>query len=167
MLGIIEELAKCGHRVTLVSTPNAEIVRQADKEVINVVPMRIAGDLDPLSIIELIKIYRKRKIDIVFANVGKDIRLSGIAAKFVPGVSVIALHQVDREIKNNFRYKITYNSLADVIVVNSLATKNTLLQSAPWLMDEKIKVVYHGINSEKYSMANTLSSPFFMGNSPS
>jgi len=155
MLTVMRELAKRGYKVTLICKPEAEIIQQANESGIDVLPIRIAGDFDPFTISEIAGIYRKRKIDIVIANVGKDIRLAGLAAKFVSGVSVIALHQVDREIKNNLRYRITYNSLADMIVVNSFATKNTLLKSAAWLLDEKIKVVYHGIDYEKYSVTNT------------
>jgi glycosyltransferase involved in cell wall biosynthesis len=154
MLTVLRELAVRGYRVTLICKPEAEIIKRIDDS-IDVLPLRIAGDFDPITISHLVKIYKKRKIDIVVANVGKDIRLAGLAAKFASGVSVIALHQVDREIKNNLRYRFTYKSLADMIVVNSIATKNTLLKSAPWLVSEKIKVVYHGIDSGKYSGANT------------
>lgn len=154
MLTVMKELAGRGYKVTLICKPEAEIIKQANEAGIDVLPIRIAGDFDPFTISQLIKIYIKRKIDIVIANVGKDIRLAGSAAKFVPRISVIALHQVDREIKNNLRYRITYNSLADLIIVNSLATKNTLLKCAPWLLNEKIKVVYHGIDYEKYSERN-------------
>jgi glycosyltransferase involved in cell wall biosynthesis len=155
MLNVMKELAERGYKVTLICKPEVEIIQQANESGIDVLPIRIAGDFDPFTISEIAGIYRKRKIDIVIANVGKDIRLAGLAAKFVSGVSVIALHQVDREIKNNLRYRFTYNSLADMMVVNSFATKNTLLKSAPWLKDEKIKVVHHGIDYEKYSAANT------------
>lgn len=166
MLSVMKEMVKRGFEVTLVCKPEAEIISHAKKEKIEVLPIRIAGDFDPISISQLVKVYKKRKIDIVIANVGKDIRLAGLAAKLSRGISVIALHQVDREIKNNLRYRFTYNSLAKMIVVNSLATKNTLLKSAPWLQDEKINVVYHGIDYEKYSLANTRDLRMEFGLSP-
>ena len=156
MLTVMNELAARGYKVSFICKPEAEIIKYSDNKSIDVLPLRIAGDFDPFTISQLTKIYKKRKIDIVVANVGKDIRLGGLAAKFNSGVSVIALHQVDREIKNNLRYRFTYNSLADMIVVNSLATKNTLLKSASWLVDKKIKVVYHGIDYQKYSSGNTI-----------
>ena len=155
MFTVMKELAERSYNVTLICKPDAEIIKYAKKESIEVLPIRIAGDFDPFTVSQLTKIYKKRKTDIVIANVGKDIRLAGLAAKCVSGVSVIALHQVDRELKNNLRYRFTYNSLADMIVVNSFATKNTLLKSAPWLASEKIIVVYHGIDYEKYSASNT------------
>ena len=154
MLTVMKELSARGYKVSLICKPEAEIIKHVDNN-IDVMPLRIAGDFDPVTISHLVKIYKKRKTDIVVANVGKDIRLTGLAAKLVPGVSVIALHQVDREIKNNWRYRFTYNFLADMIVVNSNATKNTLLKSASWLKDEKIIVVYHGIDLGKHSAANT------------
>ena len=154
MLTVMKELAERGYKVTLICKPEAEIIQQANEAGIDILPIRIAGDFDPFTISEIAGIYRKRKIDIVIANVGKDIRLAGLAAKFVSGISVIALHQVDREIKNNLRYRLTYNSLIKLIFVNSFATKNTLLKSALWLKDEKIKVIHHGIDYQKYSETN-------------
>ena len=156
MLTVMKELSARGYKVSLICKPEAEIIKHVDND-IEVLPLRIAGDFDPVTISHLVKIYKKRETDIVVANVGKDIRLAGLAAKLVPGVSVIALHQVDREIKNNLRYRFTYNSLADLILVNSIATKNTLLKSAPWLSEKKIKVIYHGIDVEKYSESKTVS----------
>jgi glycosyltransferase involved in cell wall biosynthesis len=156
MLTLIKELVRRGYKVTLVCKKESEIIKHVDNS-LDVLPLRITGDFDPFTISRLVKIYKKRKIDIVIANVGKDIRLAGLAAKFVSDISVVALHQVDREIKNNLRYRFTYNSLADIIVVNSIATKNTLLKSAPWLSDKKIKVIYHGIDNEKYSDSKTKS----------
>jgi glycosyltransferase involved in cell wall biosynthesis len=156
MLTTAKELMKRGFKVTIVCPPDAEIIKHANNEGIEVLPLRIAGDLDPFTIKKIISVLRKNKIEIVIANVGKDIRLAGLAAKFMSHVSVIALHQVDRAIKNNLRYRFTYNSLADMIVVNSLATKRTMMESASWLPDKKIKVVYHGIDFEKYSEAKTI-----------
>ena len=156
MITLIRELVKRGYKVTLVCKKEAEIIKYVDKESIEVLPIRIAGDFDPFTIFKIASIYRKRKIDITIANVGKDIRLAGLAAKFVSDISVIALHQVDRKIKNNWRYRFTYDSLADLIVVNSFATKNTLLKSTPWLLDKKIKVVHHGIDLNKFSELNTI-----------
>ena len=155
MLTVMKELSARGYKVSLICKPEAEIIKHVDNN-IDVLPLRIAGDFDPITISHMVKIYKKRKIDIVVSNVGKDIRLGGLAAKFVSGVSIIALHQVDRKIKNNLRYRFTYNSLADTIIVNSFATKNTLLKSTPWLLDKKIKVVHHGIDLNKFSELNTI-----------
>jgi len=155
MLTLIKGLVERGYKVTLVCKPEAKIIEHAKLVDVDVLPIRIAGDFDPFSIAELVGIYRKRKIDIAFANVGKDIRLAGIAAKILTSVTVIALHQVDRKLKNNLRYRFTYNSLAKMIVVNSFATKNTMLKSAPWLSNKKIKVIHHGIDCEKYNKLNT------------
>jgi glycosyltransferase involved in cell wall biosynthesis len=119
--------------------------------------INMSGDFNPKTISQLKTIFKKNNINIIFANVGKDIRLAGLAARFIKGISVIALHQVDRAIKNNLRYRFTYNFLADIIVVNSLATKATMMKSAPWLIDKKIQVVYHGIDTDKYKKENTTS----------
>jgi len=156
MISLAKELVKKGYRVTLVCPPDAEILEHVKGTGIEIHKIKMSGDFNPITIFQLKTIFKKSNINIVFANVGKDIRLAGLAAKFARSISVIALHQVDRPIKNNLRYRFTYNFLADMIVVNSLATKNTMINSAPWLRDERLKVVYHGINPEIYSRSNTI-----------
>ncbi|MFC2103578.1 glycosyltransferase family 4 protein [Bacteroidota bacterium] len=154
MITLAKELLKKGYKVTLVCPPDAEMIEHTKESEIEVHPIKMSGDFNPKTIFQLKTIFKQSNINIVFANVGKDIRLAGLAAKFITGVSVIALHQVDRAIKNNLRYRFTYNFLADIIIVNSLATKNTMMKSAPWLIDKKIQVVYHGIDAAKYNKEN-------------
>ena len=155
MITLAKELLKKDYKVILACPPGAEIIGPANGTGIEIHTLKISGDLNPITISRLKALFKKCNISIVIANVGKDIRLSGLAAKFSPDVSVIALHQVDRPLKNNLRYRFTYNYLADTIVVNSISTKKTIMKSAPWLMYNKIRVIYHGIDPGKYSDENT------------
>ncbi|HSL88120.1 MAG TPA: glycosyltransferase family 4 protein, partial [Ignavibacteriaceae bacterium] len=93
--------------------------------------------------------------NVVIANTGKDLRLSGIASLFLKNIKVIARQGIDYPLKNNFRYKVAYKKLADRIVANSEATKSTMLKSAPWLKPERIKVIYNGIDPAIYKSENT------------
>ena len=123
------------------------------------------GDFDPLTILKVAGIIKSRKIDFIFTNMDKELRFAGIAARLVNKKNVICLKGVDRPLKNNLRYRFTYNSLASKIVVNSEATKNSLLESAPWLNLNRIRVIYHGINPDEFlpeateDLRNTLGIP--------
>jgi glycosyltransferase involved in cell wall biosynthesis len=155
MITTMKEFVKRGYDVTLVCKNDAAIINHATEERIRTIPLNISGDLNPVTIFKLYNIFRKNSINIVIANTGKDLRLSGIASLFQKYIRVIARQGIDYPLKNNLRYKIAYNNLADKIVANSEATKNTMLRSAPWLNPEKIKVIYNGIDPVVYKAENT------------
>lgn len=155
MITAMKEFIKRGYGVTLVCKKNAAIIYHSIEAGIETIPINISGDLNPLTIFKLYDIFRKKQLNVVIANTGKDLRLSGLAALFMKNIKVIARQGIDYPFKNNFRYKIAYNQLADIIVANSEATKSTMLKSAPWLKEERVKVIYNGINPELYKPVHT------------
>jgi glycosyltransferase involved in cell wall biosynthesis len=157
MINSVNEFIKRGYNVTLVCKHESEILHHAKKSGIDVVPERIAGEGDPVTIFKLVYLLSNRKIDLIITNTAKELRLSGIASKIAGRCKVIARQGIDFPLKNKLRYRFTYNKLADAIVANSEATKKTILRNAPWLKPEKIKVIYNGINPDNYSTEKTKS----------
>lgn len=155
MIIAMKEFIKKGYKVTLVCKNGSQIIKHSEQAGIEAIPINISGDLNPFTILKLRKIFRKKEINVVIANTGKDLRLSGIASLFLKNIKVIARQGIDYPLKNNFRYEIAYNKLADKIVANSVATKFTMLKSAPWLKPENIKVIYNGINPDLYQKEKT------------
>lgn len=156
MITAMKEFIRKGYNVTLVCKNDADIIHHSIEVGIETIPINISGDLNPATLFKLYNLFRKKSINVVIANTGKDLRLSGIAALFLKNISVIARQGIDYPLKNNLRYKIAYNYLADKIVANSEATKTTMLKSAPWLNSEKIKVIYNGIDPAIYKSENTI-----------
>jgi glycosyltransferase involved in cell wall biosynthesis len=154
MITAMKEFVKLGYDVTLVCKNDAAIINHSVEEGIKTIPINISGDLNPATLFKLYNIFRKNTINVVIANTGKDLRLSGIASLFLKNIKVIARQGIDYPLKNNLRYKIAYNYLADKIVANSEATKITMLKSAPWLNSERIKVIYNGIDLAIYKSEN-------------
>jgi glycosyltransferase involved in cell wall biosynthesis len=150
MITAMKEFIKRGYDVTLVCKNDAAIIHHSIEAGIETIPINISGDLNPLTIFKLYNIFKNKSINIVIANTGKDLRLSGMAAVFLKNIKVIARQGIDYPLKNNFRYKIAYNNLADKIVANSEATKSTILKSAPWLKTERVRVIYNGVNPDLY-----------------
>ena len=155
MITAMKEFIKRGYDVTLVCKNEAAIIHHSIEAGIETIPINISGDLNPLTIFKLYNIFRKKSVNVVIANTGKDLRLSGMAAVFLKNIKVIARQGIDYPLKNNIRYKIAYNNLADKIVANSEATKSTMLKSAPWLKAERVKVIYNGVNPDLYKRERT------------
>ncbi len=150
-----KELLKRGHNLTIICNPGSKLKKYAEKNNINVIPLRFGGDINPVTILKLARIINKNKIDIILTNMDKELRLCGIASKISGRGKIAARHGIDFPLKNKFHYRITYNKLADIIIANSEATKNTLLKNAPWLNPARIKVIYNGINIEEYDESKT------------
>lgn len=154
MITAMKEFIRKGYNVTLVCKNDAAIIHHSIEAGIETIPINISGDLNPATLFKLYNIFRKKSINVVIANTGKDLRLSGIASLILKKIKVISRQGIDYPIKNNLRYKIAYNCLADKIVANSEATKSTMLKSAPWLKPERIKVIYNGIDPAIYKSEN-------------
>ena len=151
----IREFVLRGYNVSLVCNKKSTIVNKVNETGAAIFPINISGDLNPFTILKLIRIFRKRNINVVIANAGKDIRLSGLASKFIKNVKVIARQGIDYPLKNNLRYRFTYNNLASGIIANSEATKKTMLKNVPWLDPDRVKVIYNGINPDLYLASST------------
>jgi glycosyltransferase involved in cell wall biosynthesis len=151
----MKEFINRGYEVSLVCKKKSEIINPAKSTSAEIFELNISGDLNPFTIFRLVNIFRQKKINIVIANTGKDLRLSGLASKFLKNVKVIARQGIDSPLKNNLVYKYVYNHLASAIVANSESTKNTMLKNASWLDHNRIKVIYNGITPQTFDKSKT------------
>jgi glycosyltransferase involved in cell wall biosynthesis len=156
MLSTMQELRNRGHEITLLCRPNTELARRAQALNFNLFQLPIRGDFDPVTIFQIYKWLKNHETDIILTNMDKELRLCGMAAKFVkPRPVVISRRGIDYPLKNKIHYRFSYNTLADFIVANSKSTKQALLKNAPWLNPDRIQVIYNGVNPEKYQPENT------------
>jgi len=150
LMDIMHGLQNRGHEVTLLCRSGTPLAENARARGFAPVTMRMRSDFDPLVIAATRRLIRQRNIDVISTNMDKELRFGGIAAKLSGGTCVIPSREVDYPLKNNWRYRFTYNVLADQIVANSRATKQTLLQNAPWLDADRIEVIYKGIDPQPF-----------------
>jgi glycosyltransferase involved in cell wall biosynthesis len=146
LMDVMRGLARRGHEVALVCRPGTILEQNARRQGFDVVAMTMRSDFDPFVVWRMCRLLRRRRIQVISTNMDKELRFGGLAAKLVRNVAVIPSREVDYPLKNNLRYRLTYNLLADHILANSEATKRTLLASAPWLSADRVEVVYKGID---------------------
>lgn len=150
LMDVMHGLEGRGHDVTLVCRPGTILEKNARAEGFDVVAMKMRGDVDPFVIYNVMHVMKSKGIQVMSTNMDKELRFGGLAAKLAGDVVVIPSREVDYPLKNNLRYRLTYNWLADYVLANSESTKQTLLSSAPWLDEDRIEVVYKGINPTPY-----------------
>ncbi|HVP37072.1 MAG TPA: glycosyltransferase family 4 protein [Terriglobales bacterium] len=137
-------LSRRGHRIWISGRKNSEFLNHFSSTDINLVPLKIRGDFGPANILFLSKILSKEKIDFIWVNFNKDLRLGGIAARLEGGVKVIWGMGVLLP-GTNLIHRLTGKHLPDKIVVPSQNLKDQLKRFA-WLKQEKIEVILNGID---------------------
>jgi len=106
--------------------------------------------LNPFKINSLRKFLKRKLVTIVVMNFSADIKIAGPAAKFAGVDRIVYRRGSAIPIKNSFLNRLLFHKVLTDIIANSEATKKTILQNNPNLFDEdKIKVIYNGIEIEK------------------
>lgn len=152
---ISEGLVGRGHDVTIVCRPDSGLYHHKGSLRSTIVPLRIAGDIDPVTIWKIHRLITHHNVDVVCVHTNKELRVGGIAA-WPARVPVVVSREIDLPLKNTRLNKFGYTRVASAIIVNSFATMNTLLASAPWLRRDQITVVWKGIDIDVFKRAQPL-----------
>ncbi len=146
MLRTLDGLRKRGHKVFLICRPGTELEQRARRQDFNVTTFTMKNDFNPLAIYHTCKFIRKHHIQIMLTNMDRELRFGSIAAKLAGHCAVIPRRGIDFPLKNKIQYRLTWETLADFVIANSIATRQALLRNAPWLNAEKVRVIYNGID---------------------
>lgn len=144
MLSAARGLARRGHQVTLACQPGSRLEARARQAGLEPVTLRMRADLDPGVTWRCYRLIRSRGIELVCANMDKEIRLAGPAAALA-GVPLVRRRGSDIPFSNALRHRLANRLLVDRVIVNSRATRDTLLRGNPWLGPEKLELIYNGI----------------------
>jgi hypothetical protein len=139
-----------GHDVVVFCRPNSALAGKLAGH-ITCEPILSARDFDPRAIARCITALRKHCTQIVITQKDKDLRITGIAA-WLTRTPVLVRHVTDRPLKRALRYRFLFGRVATHHLANSLATRRTVLESAPWLR-EPVPVIRNGIDVERYALA--------------
>ncbi len=133
-----------GHDITVAGRPDSEFLRRiaALDSNIKVLPVRISGDFDPFVIQKIKRYLRRQRVDIVFVNFNKDIRLAGLAAGWYGKASVI--WRVGLNItKDNFVHKYLTPRLIDGVITPSHSLKKEITAYG-YITDDMVEVIHNG-----------------------
>jgi len=150
LFDIMKGLKARGHNIHLLCRIETELYKSAIENGFNVTAIRIGGDFDPIVIWKTSRLMKKLNTEVICTNMDKDLRFGGLAAKIAGVKGIVPSREIDFPLKNTLRYRFFYNTIASQLIVNSEATKETVLRSAPWLNPFKITVIYKGISAEPY-----------------
>ncbi|MDH4221948.1 MAG: glycosyltransferase family 4 protein [candidate division Zixibacteria bacterium] len=137
-------LVRRGHKIWVAGRKGSEFLSPFTGDDINLIPLKIRGDFDPWNIFFLSRFMLKEKIDFLWVNFNKDLRMGGIASLSVPGVKIIWGMGVCLP-RTSLLHKITGRYLVDKIVVPSQSLKDQL-KRFPWIGQDRVEVILNGID---------------------
>ncbi|MCJ7497128.1 MAG: glycosyltransferase family 4 protein [candidate division Zixibacteria bacterium] len=137
-------LTKRGHKIYIAGRKNSEFLSHFSPEKVNLIPLKIRGDFDPVNIFFLARLMSREKIDFLWVNFNKDLRLGGIASRIIRGLKIIWGMGVLLP-ETSLVHRLTGKFLPDKIVVPSQNLKDQLGRF-PWLKPDKIEVITNGID---------------------
>jgi glycosyltransferase involved in cell wall biosynthesis len=72
---------------------------------------------------------------------------------------VIARRANDKPLKSGAYHRFVYGKIATHHIANSEATRDTMLQSMPWLPPERVSVIYNGVDYDAIASASPAQLP--------
>ena len=151
MLSAMLGLRLRGHRVILTARPDSELIRRAGVEGLPCVEMDYRGDFDPRTFWRFFRLCRSERIDVLCLNMQRVLRIAGPAARLAGVGAVIPRVGSQAPLGRKPSHVWAWKHVASGIIANSRATGDTLLDSAPWLPRDRVRVIYNGLHLERFA----------------
>ncbi|MEE4196592.1 MAG: glycosyltransferase [Bacteroidales bacterium] len=147
-------LAEKGYAVHVVTNVRSTLYKKLKEHAgIQLFPIKINNFsfINPLRGVQLIRILKKINPQTVIINLPADLKLMATSSWFLQINHIIYRRGSAIAVKNSALNRYIFRNIVTHIIVNSLATKQTLLQNNKNLIAEKkIKLLYNGIDLKSY-----------------
>lgn len=158
MLDTAAGLRARGHDVRLVAVPGSVLAARAPARGIPLIEIAMRGDADAIAVTQLSAVIRRVQPHVVVPNRDREIRLCAAAMHAAralpprpPRPRLIPRRGSEFPLKDKRHYRIIYTQEVDRVIVNSEATRRTMMRDAPWFKESKAVVVYNGIDTAPYA----------------
>lgn len=147
----MEALAKRGYESVLAARPGSPILAEAQRRGLTVrgIPMR--SSFDPPSIVQLARLMRQHRINVVNAHNSKDAWNAALAARIL-GIPVIRARHIASRIRTGYLGRLIYGPLCDVVLTTANDISAGLVASG--VSAEKIETIPTGIDPAQFAMAS-------------
>ena len=150
-------LKERGFDVIIASVAESELYQKAQKNNIQTKEVRVRSSLSALNPIKMwsfVQYLKNSDIDTMFINLSQDLKFGAWAADLAGLEQIIYRRGSAIPIKDRFYTKFLLEDCVTDIIANSKATKRTILaNTVQWLSEEKIEIIYNGIDLKKIDQA--------------
>ncbi|MBK9775607.1 MAG: glycosyltransferase [bacterium] len=150
MLDTARALAGRGVTAGIISQPGSELLARARAAGVPTAAIPIRFDGAPWTLALLTGQLRRWRPRAVIANLTKDLKAAAPAARLAGVPCRLATRESDFPLKAKAYYRWYFTRAATGVLVNSEATRRTVLGSAPWLDEERVHLLYKGIDLERF-----------------
>jgi glycosyltransferase involved in cell wall biosynthesis len=141
-LDVASWMRENGHHPHIVARPGPFL----DKALtlgIDAQPCDFGFDFNPLLIRRLMRMFQAKSTELVVANVGKDMRTAGVAAR-LRNIPVVHRVGLPGDMRNMFKVRELHRRINPAILVPCEFIKDGLLYNLPYLRPEEIHVIHTG-----------------------
>lgn len=156
VLETVAALRDRGIEADIVAQPGSELLVRAGRAGIPCAPIPIRFDAAPWTLAKLYRHFRRRGTTAIWANMTKDLKAASVAGHLAGIPIIFGSRESDFPMKSKFYYKWYFNRLSTGLLVNSEATRRTVLESGPWLDPAKVHLLYKGIDTDRFKPADTI-----------
>ncbi|MDY7001186.1 MAG: glycosyltransferase [Thermodesulfobacteriota bacterium] len=155
-LDVARKLKDFGHNVFIFARPGPFMEKALEAGLDARAPY-FGLDYNPIGILGFFRFFRKEQIDMVVLNVGKDMRIAGVAARLanIPTVQRIGL---PRDMRDTLKVRLTHNFVQPWVLVPCEYIKKGLLSEFSFLHPQDIQVILTGKDPAK-TPPETVSTP--------
>jgi glycosyltransferase involved in cell wall biosynthesis len=147
MLTAAVAMGERGHRVVLVVQPGSELARRGRDAGLAVETLRLGGWLDPRSLTGLAGVLRRHGVQVVCANLDKEIRQVRLAALLAGRtIKLVARRGSPVPIKDTWHYRLVYQLGVDRLICNAGSLVRSVLRDAPWFDRDRVRVIPNGVD---------------------
>jgi glycosyltransferase involved in cell wall biosynthesis len=134
-----------GHEVVVFCRRDGSPLQERLRGDVPCEPVLGGFDLHPVTLGRCARALRRHRAQVVITNAVKDPRWTGVAARLL-GIPVVFRQETDQPYKDVLRHRLFYGWVPDCHVVNSEATRRTLLGSVDWVAPERVVVIPNGLD---------------------
>jgi len=139
-----------GCEVDIVAQPGSALFRRAREAGLPAAAIPIRFDGAPWTVAKLWRHFRRHGTDAILANLTKDLKATAVAGRLASVPVILGTRESDFPLKNKTYYRWYFSRLATGLLVNSRATRRTVLDSAPWLDPDGVHLLPKGIDTGKF-----------------
>ena len=135
-----------GCEVDVVAQPGSALLARAREAGLPTAAIPIRFDGAPWTILRLWRHFRRRGTAALLANLTKDLKAAALAGRLA-GVPIrLGTRESDFPLKDKAYYRWYFSRLATGLLVNSQATRRTVIESAPWLDPDRVHLLPFGLD---------------------
>ncbi len=139
-------LAGRGHHVSVFYT-HEPVRRELERRGIERDHVRLWGDLNPLGLAALIRLFRRRRPDAVILTKQREYWMGGTVAQWTGRPFVALRLGLHRRLRDDNKRRQVFGRLSDVVIVNSSVIRDELALT-PWFDVSKVRVLHNGVFSD-------------------